>query len=122
MSESLFVNKVADLTPATLLKKGLWRCFPVNFAKIFRAPFLQNTSGRLLLLLIQKLISFELFQRNLWVNIYQHYPKTSPIQCQCCLHIETSQLICCANQLTGFYMRATTLTFNGFVKGTLMQI
>ena len=27
-------------------------------------------------------------------------------------HIETSQLICFANQLTGFYMRAT-LAFNG---------
>ena len=25
------------------------RCFPVNFAKFLRAPFLQNTSGRLLL-------------------------------------------------------------------------
>ena len=43
VSESLF-NKVA-----TLLKKRLWhRCFPVNFAKFSRAPFLQNTSGRLL--------------------------------------------------------------------------
>ena len=32
------------------IKKRLWhRCFPVNFAKILRAPFLQNTSGRLLL-------------------------------------------------------------------------
>ena len=26
---------------------------------------------------------------------------------QCCCHIETSQLICYANQLTGFYIRAT---------------
>ena len=34
-------------------KKRLWhRCFPVNFAKFLRAPFLQNTSGRLLLFLI----------------------------------------------------------------------
>ena len=29
------------------------------------------------------------------------------IKCQCCPHIETSQVICCANQLTGFNMRAT---------------
>ena len=29
-----------------------------------------------------------------------------PIKCQCCAHIETSQLICCANQFTGFYTRA----------------
>ena len=38
--------------------------------------------------------------------------KLYPIKCQCCPHIETSQLICTANQFTGFYMRAT-LTFNG---------
>ena len=36
--------------PATLFKNSLWhRCFPVNFAKFLRTPFLQNTSGRLLL-------------------------------------------------------------------------
>ena len=40
--------------PATLLKKGLWnRCFPVNFTKFLRTPFLQNTSRRLLLDLIR---------------------------------------------------------------------
>ena len=38
------------LWPATLLKKRLWHwCFPVNFAIFLRAPFLQDTSGRLLL-------------------------------------------------------------------------
>ena len=43
---SLFYNKVAGLNPATLLKKRLWhRCFPVNFEKFLRTPFLQNTSG-----------------------------------------------------------------------------
>ena len=36
--------------PATLLKKRLWhRRFPVNLANFLRTPFLQNTSGRLLL-------------------------------------------------------------------------
>ena len=34
------------------------------------------------------------------------------IKCQCSPHIVTSQLICCVNQLIGFYIRAT-LTFNG---------
>ena len=34
-----------------------------------------------------------------------------PIKCQSCHHIETSQLICRASQLTGFYMMAT-LAFN----------
>ena len=33
-----------------------------------------------------------------------------PIKCQCCLHIETSQLI--SNQLIGFSIRAT-LALNG---------
>ena len=44
----LFFNKLQAL--ATLLKKSPWpRCFPVNFAKFLRTPFLQNSSGRLLL-------------------------------------------------------------------------
>ena len=47
---SLFFNKVAGLRPAILSKKRLWhRCFSVNFAKFPRTPFLQNTSGQLLL-------------------------------------------------------------------------
>ena len=50
LCQSLFLNKVAGLRPATLLKKRLWhRCFPANFAKFLRTPILQNTSGRLLL-------------------------------------------------------------------------
>ena len=49
LCQSLFFNKVAGLRPATLLKKRLWHsCFPVNFVKFLRTPFLQNTSGRLL--------------------------------------------------------------------------
>ena len=36
---SLFFNKVK--------KKRLWhRCFPVNFVKFLRTPFLNNTSGQ----------------------------------------------------------------------------
>ena len=42
-SQSLFLNKVAGSTPATLLKKRLWhRCFPVNFAKFLRMSMLLN--------------------------------------------------------------------------------
>ena len=37
------------------------------------------------------------------MNLKLHYT----IKCQCCPHKETTQLICCTNQLTGFYMRAT---------------
>ena len=31
------------------------------------------------------------------------------IICQCCPHLETSQLICTANQLTGFYKGNTDI-------------
>ena len=49
--QSLFLIKAQTLRPVTLFKKRLWqKCFPVNFAKFLRAPFLQNTSGRVLLL------------------------------------------------------------------------
>ena len=38
-----------------------------------------------------------------------------PIEYQCCPHTETSQLMCRANQLTGFYMRVT-LALNGLIE------
>ena len=52
LRQSLFINKLAGLRPATLLKKR--KCFPVNFAKFLRTPFLQNTFGRLLLSVLTK--------------------------------------------------------------------
>ena len=46
LCQGFFFNKVAGLTSATLLKSRLWlRCFPVNYTKLLRTPFLQNTSG-----------------------------------------------------------------------------
>ena len=48
LCQSLFFNKVPG--HGSLLKKRLWhRCFPINFAKFLRIPFLRNTSGRRLL-------------------------------------------------------------------------
>ena len=42
MPETPF-NKVVGLRCSILLKKSLWhRCFPVDFAKFLRAPFLQE--------------------------------------------------------------------------------
>ena len=50
MCQRLFFNKVAVLRPETLLKKSLWHsCFPVNFVKILRTPFLTQQLWRLLL-------------------------------------------------------------------------
>ena len=47
LCQSLFLVKLQTSSPA---KMRLWhRCFPVNFAKFLRTPFLRSTSGRLLL-------------------------------------------------------------------------
>ena len=51
LCQSLFFNKVADLMPTSLLKRRLWhRCFPVNFAKFLRTPFLTEHFCWLLLI------------------------------------------------------------------------
>ena len=43
LCQSLFFNKVADLRPATLLRKRRWhRCFPGNFTKFLRTCFLKE--------------------------------------------------------------------------------
>ena len=51
MLPGILLNNVADIRhSATLLKKGLQhRLFPMNFAKLFRTTFLQNTTRRLFL-------------------------------------------------------------------------
>ena len=54
VSESLLL-KQTPVEACNFIKKRLCqRCFPVNFAKFFRTPFSQNTSGRLLLKNIKK--------------------------------------------------------------------
>ena len=46
MGRSLFFNIVAGLRTTTLLKKRLRNNrFPTNFAKLFRAPFLQKKTN-----------------------------------------------------------------------------
>ena len=50
LCQSLFFNKIAILMPVTLMKKRLWHiCFPVNFAKFLRAPFMIEHLWQLLL-------------------------------------------------------------------------
>ena len=39
LCQSLFLNKVADLSPVTLLKKDWHGCFPVNVVNFFGTPF-----------------------------------------------------------------------------------
>ena len=50
LCQSLFLIKLQNSRPATLLKKRLWhKCFPVNFVRFLRTPFSQSTYWRLLL-------------------------------------------------------------------------
>ena len=63
--KSLF-SKVAGLRPATLLKKSFCHsCFPVNFTKFLRTPFLQNTSGQM----SPKYILFKFW----WLSVFASY-------------------------------------------------
>ena len=74
LCQCLFFNIVAGLRHATLLKKRLWqRCFPVNFPKFLRTTFLQNPSGRLLLICLGRwnsYLSFIVFA--FWTNESLH--------------------------------------------------
>ena len=55
LCQILFFNKVAGLRPATLLKRRLLhRCFPVNFRKLLRTPFLKEHLQWLLLQIIHR--------------------------------------------------------------------
>ena len=73
---SLF-NKVAALRPATLLKKRLWhRCFPVNFTIFLRTPFLQNTSGGLLLVQLIFFLSHHCMSCYMFAESILHYKQS----------------------------------------------
>ena len=59
---------IISLRPATLLKKRLWhRCFPVNFAKFLRTPFLTEHLWWLLLRTGNKQ-----FAKDKFMNFYEH--------------------------------------------------
>ena len=66
---------------ATLLKKRLWhRCFPVDFAKFLRTPFLQNTSGQLLLYvsILAELVPLLIFVGVLFITLIDFKILQSP--------------------------------------------
>ena len=74
LCQSLFFNKVVGLRPATIFKKRLWhRYFPVNFVKFLRISFLQNTSGRLLLLFSLPINQKRYFQFLICKNREYHF-------------------------------------------------
>ena len=55
--QNLFFDKVKLCRSTTSLKASLYRrCFLVNFAKFVRTPFLQNTRGRLVLIIAVSIV------------------------------------------------------------------
>ena len=74
--KNLSVSFFSDLRLVTLLKKRLWHgYFLVNLSKFLRTPFLQNTSGRLLLYFIggRKNIPFKVGKNKIDI-IYFYVP------------------------------------------------
>ena len=68
LCQSLFFNKVAGLRPATLLKKRLWRkCFPVNFARFVRKPFIIEHLWRLLRNLF---VDYQITISQIWKQVF----------------------------------------------------
>ena len=60
-------------------KKRRWnRCFPVNFRKLLRKPFLQNTTGRLLLIIIIKTKSMLFYKVTTSRNLMWDTPVIKP--------------------------------------------
>ena len=60
LCRSLFCDKVKLCRSSNSLKMSLkCRCFLVNFAKFVRTPFLQNRTGRLLLIIAVSINSSE---------------------------------------------------------------
>ena len=57
------------------------------------------------LFLMRSTYNFPIQSHHIYIHIFNNHLLLDlafqPIKCQCCPHIETSQLICIANQLTG---------------------
>ena len=72
---ALHFNRVTGLKPMTLLISRLWRgYFPVGFVKFLVVPFLQSTSGRLVLLIrvLYHFLTLRIFPDN-FLTSYTRY-------------------------------------------------
>ena len=81
---NLFFNKVASLRPVTLLKRRLRHCcFPVNFAKFLRTPFIIIHQSQSLffnnLFLKKKRYRHRCFPVNFAKFLWTSFYKTPPV-------------------------------------------
>ena len=75
--QSLFFNKVAGFNLELYQKKTLWhRCFSLNFEKILKTPFLQNTSEWLLLNAFLYFSAFQYFSTCCWMMLITQFHTT----------------------------------------------
>ena len=66
LCQGLFMSEPKD---CNFITKILWhRCFPVNFAKFLRTPFLQNTSGRLLLFRVNRVSDY--YAKGIYIKVF----------------------------------------------------
>ena len=73
LCQSLLFNKVAGLRTVTLLKKRFWcRCFPVNFSKFLKTPFITE---HLRWLLLKTPVNQLIFREEL-VDLQLYYSRT----------------------------------------------
>ena len=57
------------MSACNFIKKRLWhRCFPIKFAKFLRKPFLQNTSGRLLLFRVNRVSDY--YAKSIYIKVF----------------------------------------------------
>ena len=76
LCQRLFLNKIAALRPATLLKRSLWhRCFPLNFAKFLRTPFFTEHVWWLLLNFLGSVRTY-----NSKCNLLENYKKDKVLE------------------------------------------
>ena len=83
-------------------QKNIWvMCVPVNFAKFWRTPFLQNTSGRLLL------NTDNIWKKKKWLKMstyfrLEEFSNTSKILAQRKVSIASNWAFCHPNILTSY--------------------
>ena len=78
--QSIFLMKLQASRPATLSKKRLWhRCFPVNFAKFLKTPFVTEHLRWLLLWAYDKsnALTIRFVSRVLWPWVFCSNPSYS---------------------------------------------
>ena len=119
---SLFLNKVVDRRPTTVIKKRLWhRCFPVIFLKYLRTRFLKYTVRRMLLsklsiLLQQETLAISVDGSGIQGTKLQILSQTSNYQHCTKNEVFIKDFLCKSDQISG-----KLLIWSNLLKKSLMK-